>query len=111
MWPTMLKLITSLLLGVALLAQTPAPDEPYPGQSQHQKPPDGWYCSRDALDKAHFCFCTGMQQNEKCHKKPAEPVEPDEDGYAPDPNVPPEDPTCTVWCHRSHCHCQQFCDT
>ena len=105
----------SLLLTATLLAQTPAPQEPYPGQREHHAPPEGWFCSRDAQDRAHFCICSGMQPNNDplCKKEPTEPVpidpdDPDAGTFVP---VPPEDPQCTVWCHRSHCHCKQFCDT
>lgn len=110
-----MKPITSfLMLGVltgVLAAQEPP--EPYPGQREHHAPPEGWYCSRDAQDKAHWCLCTGMQPNDDpmCHKREPEPQAPVEDGDEGGRTVPPEDPKCTVYCHRSHCHCKQFCDT
>lgn len=87
-----------------------AQHEPYPGQGEHQMPPDGWFCSRDGggnLD--HVCNCRGMSEQHdpmcKTPEKPAEP--PDEEGGV----TQGEDPSCTVFCHRDHCRCPIKCDS
>lgn len=112
----MLKLITSSVIlgaffGFAAVQQAP---EPYPGQSRHEKPPDGWTCSRDAEDRTHLCFCAGMKRNDDPMCKKEEPREDDpatDDVDESQPQPIPEDPKCLVWCHASACTCKQFCDT
>lgn len=111
-----MKPITSFLMLAVLTSVLAAqePPEPYPGQREHRAPPEGWFCSRDAVDRAHWCLCTGMVPNDDpmCRKAPQEPQAPAEDaGDEGGRPVPPEDSKCTVYCHRSHCHCKQFCDT
>jgi hypothetical protein len=89
-----------LLLVLAMAAsqpQTPKPaPEPYPGQSQHQKPPEGFYCSPKAKDKAHECHCKRMavktKEDPDCCETP-----------------PVEDKTCTVWCYADKCLCPIEC--
>ncbi len=65
-----------------------APDEPYPGQSTHATPPEGWFCEHQnyalSIPPAHACACERST---------------DEHG------VVHEDPGCTAWCHADHCHC------
>jgi hypothetical protein len=64
------------------------PQEPYPGQSQHQEPPAGWVCMNQnfelSVPKEHVCRCERMKK---------------EDGSIV------EDPSCTVFCHADHCAC------
>lgn len=92
--------IALLLTGQATGQQPP---EAYPGQREHAKPPDGFQCTIPQLakDKAHACSCRRMVKNpegDKC----CETVERSE---------APEDPKCTVYCHKDHCTCPIQCDT
>jgi hypothetical protein len=106
------KLLFSVLLAASVtIGFAAAQQEPYPGQGQHAEPPTGWTCSRDAADKAHLCFCRGMVQSDDpmCHAPVADDPDTEEDESAPQPIQ--EDPKCTVWCHKSHCTCKEFCDT
>lgn len=77
---------TLVLVAVVLALQSP---EPYPGQGQHQQPPDGWYCEHQnyslTVPVAHACNCERM--------------------YDPDTCAVHEDRQCTVWCWPDHCHC------
>lgn len=88
----MKTLLVSAIILAAMLGQDP--DHPFPN---HEQPPEGWTCSRDAADKAHLCFCTGMTADPMCKTTPAEPI--------------PEDPQCKSWCWRSHCECKVMCDS
>lgn len=78
-----------LLFAVVLALSMQQPDEPYPGQGQHAKPPDGWYCEHQnfqlSVPAAHACNCERM-----CN---------------PDTGAVIEDQKCTVFCHADHCHC------
>lgn len=88
---------------VALLTfavgQAPPP-EAYPGQANHAEPPAGWFCRSDDKRPAHKCTCKKMSkataEDPKCEETPIEP---------------PEDRTCTVWCHKDHCLCKVECVT
>ena len=75
-----------LILAILLAAQTT--QEPYPGQSEHQKPPEGWVCMPQnyelSVPEAHACSC--------------------ERSYN-DQGAIVEDKECTVWCHMDHCTC------
>ena len=77
--------ITALLLAFILQVAS----EPYPGQSGHAQPPDGWVClHQDAnlsVPAAHVCSC-----EKHC----------DENGKVV------EDRECAVWCWGDHCHCE-----
>ena len=68
--------------------------EAYPGQSSHATPPKGWYCTTDKrAAKDHQCDCHRECGTDDAGKKtPA-----------------PEDPKCTVWCHKDHCGCPVKC--
>ena len=76
----------TLLLVLLLMAQ--APSEPYPGQGEHAKPPEGWMCEPQNYDlsvpRDHVCSCERTQN---------------ENGAIM------EDKQCTVWCHMDHCKC------
>lgn len=98
-----------LLLGVLVFAQVPA--EPYPGQRNHEKPPEGWFCERfeTAPDQAHTCWCSGMNHDPVCKKPDPVPDDPATDEDESQPQAPPEDPKCLVWCHRDHCTCKVLC--
>lgn len=98
-----LLLLAVLSLGVQ--GQTP---EAYPGQHDHEKPPEGWYCEpqtpRYTIPPDHVCACRRMEITEvttgECVKNP--------DGS----NYVTEDPKCAVWCHKDHCKCPTMsCDT
>src|SRR3954468_11382876 len=97
--------------GALARAQHNQPAEPYPGQGEHREPPQGWVCSRDSIDKAHLCACTGMQQNDKCPHPPAsDEADGDANGSTSQP-LPPEDAHCKSYCWRDHCHCAVQCET
>jgi len=74
------------LLGGLVLAQQP--QEPYPGQREHARPPDGWFCEHQnyelSVPPAHVCGCERVK---------------DENG------VIHEDKECSTWCYMDHCHC------
>ena len=78
-----------LVISLALLLAVQEPSEPYPGQGSHQKPPEGWFCQHQNTDlsipPAHVCVC--------------------ERACDPETGLTTEDRSCTVYCHRSHCHC------
>lgn len=73
---------------LALVLALQATQEPYPGQGQHAKPPDGWFCMNQnyelSVPRAHVCTCERMKK---------------EDGSIV------EDPQCTVYCHADSCRC------
>lgn len=69
---------------------------PEPGNPGHQTPPPGWMCSPDALEASHRCACH--------RQRICEPQDDGEGGTIP-PGGMREDPTCTVFCHMSHCAC------
>lgn len=103
-------LIGVLAVSVGVAA---AQHEPYPGQGEHKEPPAGWTCSRDGGGNFdHICNCRGMSEQKdpmcKTPEKPADPNPPDEGG---DNVTQGEDPSCTVFCHRSHCACPIRCDS
>jgi hypothetical protein len=82
----MLRIITTVLLGFAVLAQQP---EPYPGQNQHAEPPAGWVCQHQNYELSvppdHACACErGCDEQGVLH----------------------EDKQCKVYCHADHCTCQ-----
>lgn len=87
-----MRLTLALLVTAFTLAQTPAP-EPYPGQRQHQKPPDGWFCSHDSQNPAKKCECQKVDTSHDCD----------------DPSTVMEDRKCLTYCWRSHCHCKVGC--
>ena len=69
---------------------------PQPGNPGHKAPPEGWTCSPNALEVSHRC---------SCHRtRICEPTDDGEGGVVP-PGGMREDPTCTVFCHMSHCQC------
>lgn len=107
----MKTLITSLLLGVALVAQTP--QEPTPRPDPHD--PDSWTCSRDATDPAHLCLCHGYHPNDKCPLPPPPPPAPCSPEDEAEGNCggggAPEDSKCLRYCRRSHCTCKVRCDS
>lgn len=88
-----------LFLALAVLALTqqqptwdppPDPPEAYPGQHEHARPPEGFYCKRQStqldVPPEQACTCERM--------------------YSPDdPTVVLEDRHCTVWCHADRCAC------
>lgn len=88
-----------LLLSFALFALTqqqptwdppPQPPEAYPGQHEHARPPEDFFCKRQttALDVPPEQACT-------CERM-----------FSPDdPNVVLEDRHCTVWCHADKYAC------
>lgn len=106
-----MRTILAAVLTLGLVVQGAQPPEPYPGSRNHEKPPEGWTCSRDAEDKAHLCFCTGMQKNTEpmCHKPEVDDPDTEEDESLP--SQPPEDAKCKTYCYRSSCTCKEFCDT
>ena len=77
----------SLFLVVALMMQVSS--EPYPGQGEHAKPPDGWMCEPQnyelSVPVAHVCNCERM--------------------YDDNTKSVIEDRECTVFCHADHCAC------
>ena len=100
-------LLPAVMSLAAVLASAQVPAEPYPGQREHRAPPEGWNCSRDAADFAHVCFCTGMVEDPECPTPPIGGT--GENGEDMMPQRPPEDPKCTVYCHRGHCTCVVKC--
>lgn len=99
--------------GIAVSAVAPqetAPErhEDYPGQSQHARPPDGWYCSVTAKDE-HHCECHRVPQpGEFCPESEPDPVEcktycwaHGKPIYGPDGKV--------VGMESSHCLCPVDC--
>lgn len=80
-----------LLLLLVVGAAQQQPDEPYPGRDRHAKPPEGWFCQHQTPDltvpPAHVCVC--------------------ERACDPETGLTTEDRSCTVYCHRDHCHCGQ----
>lgn len=79
-------------LGAEHAQQTPT--MPPDGNPNHEKPPDGAFCSRSKKAE-HSC---------KCHSK-----------CEPDPNNPNgiirvEDPKCRAWCFRDNCRCPAECE-
>ena len=99
-----------IVLAAVLFAQAPAP-EPYPGQREHRRPPEGWVCARigEASDAAHTCWCSGMSHDVVCKKEQPTPDNPDTEEDESVPQAPPEDPKCLVWCHRDRCTCKVLC--
>lgn len=93
----LLKAATFVGFVIVQGTQAPLPPEAYPGQREHRKPPDGWFCSATDKREAHKCQC----------KRMSTPT-------AEDPNccTTPvvEDTKCTVYCHPSHCLCPTKCD-
>ena len=83
----MRTILMILVLGLSLTAQKSS--EPYPGQSNHKKPPDGWFCQHQnfqlSVPPAHVCKCERVCDNEN--------------------GMINEDRSCTVYCHKQHCHC------
>lgn len=79
------------ILLVALSLQAPLPPEDYPGQRNHEKPPDGWFCSANHPHPAHNCSCVRLDTSQDCE------------------GTPNEDRACKVWCHRAHCKCPIKC--
>lgn len=83
-----MRLLLALLTATLVLAQQP--DEPYPGQRNHQEPPKDWYCMGQnyelSVPPAHVCACERMCDTETGQLH--------------------EDQKCTVYCHHDHCHCQ-----
>lgn len=77
------------LAAALLLAFQTAAQEPYPGQSNHAKPPDGWTCEHQNIDLSvppeHACNC-----ERSCDQETGKIV---------------EDQTCTVFCHSDSCRC------
>lgn len=97
-------LLLALTTGV-LLAQDPPPT---PRPDPHD--PENWVCSRDPIDPAHLCACTGQIPNDQCHRPeppPDAPVGPDDEGVG----APPEDRSCLRFCKWTHCHCRERCDS
>lgn len=109
----MKKLTTaSVVLGVALGVAAAQQSEPYPGQREHQKPPDGWFCNHfgEAEDAAHTCWCAGMSHDPLCKSTPKAEDDPNTDeDESQQPAIPSEDPKCTVYCHRDACKCKVLC--
>lgn len=99
------------LLLILTLFTMPAVAQQQP-QPQHKAPPADFFCSRDTHDRAHFCVCSGMKDNPACPMPHAEnpPDSGDEnEGIPSQPDQPPEDKHCTVYCYRDHCHCMTMC--
>ena len=100
----MRTLLLSVLVG-ALFVQAPAkpPKEAYPGQSEHAKPPDDFFCTPAAKDAAHRCAC----------KRMATLTEDEAKAKVCCTEIPPErvqeDAKCTVFCHKDHCQCPVTC--
>lgn len=98
------------IFSLSLFLQEP---EPYPGQRDHARPPADWFCSREATDKAHWCLCSGMQENPKCPMPKPDPETPPvydgDENEGGEPAGPPEDKTCKTYCHRDHCNCKVSC--
>lgn len=103
--------LLALMVGVAF-AQ--APDRPFPN---HEQPPDGWFChpalnQKEVETNAHACACRGMTMEDPdpephCQKQPIL----DEEGNPTGETFMPESAKCKVFCHASHCHCKQRCET
>lgn len=101
-------ILFALVVGV-LGAQDQTEPEKYPGQHDHAKPPEGWYCSpqtpKYTIPPDHLCACQrhtipNLSTGEECIKNP--------DGT----DYLVEDPKCSVWCHADHCRCpHDSCDT
>lgn len=94
-------LMVGVVANAALNVQVPTsppPPEAYPGQRDHAKPPEGFYCSPQGKDAAHKCACKRMAQRMEGDPKDccSGPVQ--------------EDPKCTVYCHMNHCLCPVGCD-
>lgn len=86
----MTKAIFGVLL-FGLILQDPLPPEDYPGQRQHGKPPDGWFCSHNDPHPAKSCSCVRVDTSQDCE------------------GTPTEDRMCKVWCHKQHCKCPIAC--
>lgn len=71
--------------------------EAYPGQHSHMRPPEGFFCSPKAKDKAHACHCKRMST-------------PSADDPVCEFQDPKEDPRCTVFCYRDRCLCPVLCE-
>lgn len=75
-----------LLFALALTLQAA---EPYPGQSEHREPPEGWQCKPQnytlTVPVDHACNC--------------------ERTCDPETHQVVEDKQCTVYCHMDHCAC------
>jgi hypothetical protein len=77
-----------LLFALTVAAVLQRPEEPYPGQSQHGQPPEGWFCEHQnyalSVPASHACSC-----ERSC----------DENGAVV------EDKKCTTWCWPKSCKC------
>lgn len=96
-----LAYVLAVLMAVATGAQVRQEPEAYPGQREHAKPPDGWFCAvpSQAKDRAHACQCKRMAQptaEDKCCEKTK-------------PEEIREDTKCKVYCHKDHCTCPVQC--
>jgi hypothetical protein len=88
------------LAAVAAMESTPQAPEQYPGQHEHARPPEDFYCSdHPNAPKDHACAC-----QRKCSK----PLD-DEGNEIPGPLVEGEDPKCSVYCHKDKCSCSTKC--
>ncbi len=93
-----MRIMFAVIVGVLIL-QAPAPEQ-FPGQRDHAQPPKDFFCQlkgTKGVDDAHACTCTRMQETTKadpdcCNAPPA-----------------PEDPKCSVYCWKDHCHCKVGC--
>lgn len=85
-----------VLLCALVLAAFAGAQEPYPGQSEHREPPEGWVCSNHPnAPKDHKCGC-----NPECTKN--------DDGTM----TIQEDVKCTVYCWKEkHCACAHQCQS
>jgi len=93
----MKPILLSIVLAFAL---NQAPQEDYPGQSQHAKPPNDWFCSHDATDGAHKCSCHRVMQ--QCDLEPAAP---DCKAYCFEKNTWVDDGNGRGHMEPTHCHC------
>jgi hypothetical protein len=87
--------------GLSAYVYANAQQEAYPGQSEHEKPPADWFCSRHPnvpKDDAHYCDCFRECKEEQ-----------NEDGTTR--VAPVESNKCKVWCHQDHCTCPTQCDS
>lgn len=79
----------ALLALLLALQVTEPPREAYPGQSEHAKPPDGWFCEVQNYDlsvpRDHVCSCERM-----CDETTG---------------AVREDRNCSVYCWPAACKC------
>jgi len=88
-------ILAGMMLGAALALAQEKPEQ-YPGQKDHAKPPDDWFCSAGANTPAdHKCACKNMPKDPK---DPICAVYENED-----------DPQCSAYCHKDHCACKSLC--